>query len=103
MGPTSKQGLNLVQYTHLSSTSALRQAGLAGDRYNAGSYLYKLKMTQEVKQTPLELQVCLSAAVLPLLSGVVALATLGQQVRELGEVSEEVFRGDRLPVLPFPD
>ncbi|WP_017305518.1 hypothetical protein [Spirulina subsalsa] len=44
-----------------------------------------------------------SAGVLPLLLGVVVMGEVLQRLQDLGEVGEEVFRGDRLPVLPFPE
>ncbi|NJL01149.1 MAG: hypothetical protein HC838_18250 [Spirulinaceae cyanobacterium RM2_2_10] len=59
-------------------------------------------MTRDSAPTPPELQMALSALTLPFILGLVALTAAGQQLRELGEVSEELFRGDRLPVLPLP-
>ncbi len=44
----------------------------------------------------------LSAATLPVLSALGLARCLGQRSEALGRLSEEVFRGDRLPVLPFP-
>ncbi|MEO0948300.1 MAG: hypothetical protein AAFY11_09180 [Cyanobacteria bacterium J06641_5] len=44
----------------------------------------------------------LGAATIPLLFGTVSAQSLGQFFGALGEASEELFRGDRLPVLPFP-
>ena len=44
----------------------------------------------------------LGAATVPLLFGTVSARSLGQIFGALGEASEELFRGDRLPVLPFP-
>ncbi|TAD80408.1 MAG: hypothetical protein EA001_00630 [Oscillatoriales cyanobacterium] len=38
-------------------------------------------------------------AVLPMLTGLVGVRLVGQAVAELGELAEEVFRGDRLPIL----
>ena len=45
----------------------------------------------------------ISAATLPLLSGLAILSTVTQKTTELGQLSEELFRGDRLPILPFPE
>jgi len=53
--------------------------------------------------TPFELQLALSTAALPFVVGLVTLTILDRQLRDWSEVSEELFRGDRLPVLPFPD
>lgn len=44
----------------------------------------------------------LSAATLPVLSALGLARCLGRRSEALGKLSEEVFRGDRLPVLPFP-
>lgn len=44
----------------------------------------------------------LSAATLPFLAALATLNCLNRHSTEWGQLSEEVFRGDRLPVLPFP-
>ncbi len=44
----------------------------------------------------------LSVATLPLLIGLVMMETIRQQSLTWGEESEEIFRGDRLPLLNFP-
>ncbi|UBF24416.1 hypothetical protein K9N68_22310 [Kovacikia minuta CCNUW1] len=44
----------------------------------------------------------LGLATAPLLVGLVGTKVVTQALRELGELSEEVFRGDRLPTLNFP-
>lgn len=44
----------------------------------------------------------LSATTLPVLSALGIIHCLGGRITELGQLSEEIFRGDRLPVLPFP-
>lgn len=44
-----------------------------------------------------------SLATAPFLIGVLTVRSLTQALIELGEASEEVFRGDRLPMLNFPD
>lgn len=45
----------------------------------------------------------LSLTTLPYLLGTLALKSLEAGLAALGEASEEVFRGDRLPLLDFPD
>jgi hypothetical protein len=45
----------------------------------------------------------LSVVTFPLLVGLGVARPLTQGIVELGRLSEEVFRGDRLPILPFPD
>ncbi|ACB49961.1 unknown [Crocosphaera subtropica ATCC 51142] len=44
----------------------------------------------------------LSLATLPLLAGLVIMKTMNQDLQAWGEESEEIFRGDRLPLLKFP-
>ena len=46
--------------------------------------------------------VCLSLVTFPLLVGLGISRPLTQAILELGKASEEIFRGDRLPILPFP-
>ncbi len=48
-------------------------------------------------------QVCLSFVTFPLLVGLSLSRPLTEGIIELGKLSEEVFRGDRLPILPFPE
>ena len=45
----------------------------------------------------------LSLATFPILVGLFAVNGLARGLQELGEASEEIFRGDRLPILNFPD
>ncbi|BFM40825.1 hypothetical protein [Synechocystis sp. LKSZ1] len=45
----------------------------------------------------------ISAGVLPLLLALKTGQSLQQVALEWGQASEEVFRGQRLPVLPFPE
>lgn len=49
------------------------------------------------------LKIGLSCTTFPLLLGLGALPILTKALIELGQASEEVFRGDRLPVLSFPE
>ncbi|WP_233746116.1 hypothetical protein [Leptodesmis sichuanensis] len=44
----------------------------------------------------------ISLTTVPLLVGLVGTKALTQVAQELGQLSEEVFRGDRLPLLKFP-
>ena len=46
---------------------------------------------------------CLSLAVVPVLFGLMAAHSLAENLRELGENSEELFRGERLPLLNLPE
>jgi len=45
----------------------------------------------------------LSFVTFPLLVGLGVARPLTEGIIELGKLSEEVFRGDRLPILPFPE
>jgi hypothetical protein len=45
----------------------------------------------------------LSLVTFPLLVGLGVARPLTEGIIELGKLSEEVFRGDRLPILPFPE
>jgi hypothetical protein len=45
----------------------------------------------------------LSLATLPFLGGLLAMNAITQELLTWGENSEEIFRGDRLPLLNFPD
>ncbi|MEM8642628.1 MAG: hypothetical protein AAGG51_27995 [Cyanobacteria bacterium P01_G01_bin.54] len=47
-------------------------------------------------------QLYLSLALLPLLTMAVVFATIAPLLLQLSQSSEELFRGDRLPFLPFP-
>jgi hypothetical protein len=44
-----------------------------------------------------------SLATFPVLLGILAAHSLAENLRELGQASEEIFRGDRLPILNFPE
>ncbi|HIK55004.1 MAG TPA: hypothetical protein IGS37_07565 [Synechococcales cyanobacterium M55_K2018_004] len=49
----------------------------------------------------LPIEIFLSVATIPLLAGLVASRAIAELVKTLGQTSEELFRGDRLPVLRF--
>lgn len=51
---------------------------------------------------PSQFQWLLSALTPPLLGSLVVGDALLAGLVDLGQMSEEVFRGDRLPMLPFP-
>ncbi len=48
---------------------------------------------------PLSLNLCLSVATLPVLVGLWGAQHAAEFLKEVGQLSEEIFRGDRLPVL----
>lgn len=47
-------------------------------------------------------QVLVSLATGPLLLGVLGGKVLAEFIQEIGQASEEIFRGDRLPMLNLP-
>jgi hypothetical protein len=51
----------------------------------------------------LPMQVVLGLASVPSIAGAIALRVALHHLERLGVGSEEVFRGERLPALPFPD
>lgn len=51
------------------------------------------------RQTPVPCDVMLALSTVPLVIGLLTLRTLSDAVISLGQASEEIFRGDRLPVL----
>lgn len=57
----------------------------------------------QVNKSPHPVIICLSLATAPFLGGLLVAHQISQRLGELGEASEEVFRGDRLPILNFSD
>ena len=57
----------------------------------------------QVNQPPHPVIICLSLATAPFLGGLLVAHQIVQRLGELGEASEEIFRGARLPILNFPD
>lgn len=53
-------------------------------------------------QFPLPSTICLSLVTAPFILGTIAVSSLLTTLIELGEASEEIFRGDRLPLLNIP-
>ncbi len=49
----------------------------------------------------IESKVLVGLTTLPVLAGMVGVRALSEGLRELGSLSEEIFRGDRLPILDF--
>jgi hypothetical protein len=56
---------------------------------------------KSVSHVPVKLLV--SIATIPTLAVIVGIQAVLQQVQTLANNSEEIFRGDRLPLLPFPE
>ncbi|NJR50811.1 MAG: hypothetical protein HC780_15830 [Leptolyngbyaceae cyanobacterium CSU_1_3] len=58
------------------------------------------QIPQSFKLNP---EILLGMATLPVLVGLVGIQAIAQTVHELGVLSEELFRGDRLPVLDLSE
>ena len=48
-------------------------------------------------------EIALSAATVPVLVGLVSAQVIASAIAEIGAMSEELFRGDRLPILDFSE
>ncbi|YAI81820.1 MAG: hypothetical protein ACQJCO_08540 [cyanobacterium endosymbiont of Rhopalodia sterrenbergii] len=57
----------------------------------------------QVNQPLCPIVICLSLATAPFLGSLLIVNQIAQGLENLGEASEEVFRGDRLPILNFPE
>lgn len=55
------------------------------------------------RHSPVSSNLWLSLATSPFLVGMLAFQSLTQALIELGQASEEIFRGERLPILNFPE
>ncbi len=60
-------------------------------------------MTKSSSEILLLNQLSLSLLTPPFLLSVMTLNSLSRGLQELGEMSEEIFRGDRLPLLPLSE
>lgn len=58
--------------------------------------------TSNHHKLPIKPEILLSLATGPFLLGLVTVRSCGSLLGELGQATEEVFRGERLPVLHFP-
>lgn len=47
-------------------------------------------------------QVLLQISTVPVLAALVVGKAVAETMQTIGQSSEEIFRGDRLPILPFP-
>ncbi len=59
--------------------------------------------TRDADSSALFPGIWLSLATVPMLLGIVGIKAASDLLSAIGQGSEEVFRGDRLPVLHFPD
>lgn len=58
-----------------------------------------MAQSTQQNQSPIELDVAISVLTVPLLGGLVGARSLLQGMKTLGEASEEIFRGERLPII----
>ena len=58
--------------------------------------------TESIKWLKIMPQFWLSLSTAPVLLGILSEKALTQWLQTAGEASEEILRGDRLPILPFP-
>jgi hypothetical protein len=63
----------------------------------------KVTKTPDRDRFPLDLEILVSLAAVPVLLAAVGIKKLSEGISAIGTASEEIFRGDRLPVLHFPD
>lgn len=57
---------------------------------------------ESISRPQISSDLLLSLATVPVIFGVFAFRALGELIPVIGEYSEEIFRGDRLPMLNFP-
>ncbi len=60
-------------------------------------------MSNQTREILIINQLSLSLLTPPFLLSVMTLDVIGQGLKEIGEASEEIFRGDRLPILHFSE
>ncbi|MEM8777919.1 MAG: hypothetical protein AAGF26_03420 [Cyanobacteria bacterium P01_G01_bin.49] len=63
----------------------------------------EVNILSQFNQSPELMKVWLSLATVPLVGGVLVAHKLAEELSAIGQNSEEIFRGDRLPILNFPD
>jgi hypothetical protein len=59
-------------------------------------------MLDDKKQEMIFNKISLSFLTTPFLLGLITVETILEGLKEMGQASEELFRGDRLPILNFP-
>lgn len=62
-----------------------------------------MNVSDRSSQPLIPTELCLSLATVPILLGILSMAAISSSLQEAGVKSEEIFRGVRLPVIPFPD
>ncbi len=60
-------------------------------------------MADQSFQPIIPTELCLSFATVPILLGILSMEAVSSCLHSAGVKSEEIFRGVRLPVIPFPD
>ncbi len=69
----------------------------------SGSFVQRPTAARNSSADSAALLLGVSVAGVPVLLAIVMMRLAQQRLEQLGVSSEEVFRGERLPVLPFPD
>ena len=69
----------------------------------SSSHSKSAKSEQGLLKLKINPEVLLGLATLPVLAGLLGVNAIAQSLQELGVLSEEIFRGDRLPVLNLSD
>jgi len=64
--------------------------------------LFKLNQVSEPDQLNISSDAQVAALTVPMLLLLVGSKAIAEGLENLGQASEEIFRGDRLPVLNFP-
>jgi hypothetical protein len=59
--------------------------------------------TSSAPKVVMPVDLLVSVATVPMVLGLVGTRVLFQVTQQLGQLSEEMFRGDRLPLLKFPN
>jgi hypothetical protein len=69
----------------------------------SSSFSHSNSVDANLSRDPSSLLLVISLVSVPGLAVIVAAQSAMHHLEQLGVGSEEVFRGDRLPLLPFPD
>jgi hypothetical protein len=59
----------------------------------------KQRLEKQTVEKQTASQILISLGTMPLLVGILGARAIAATMREMGEASEEIFRGDRLPIL----
>jgi hypothetical protein len=60
-------------------------------------------VADRTSQPIIPIELCLGFATVPIILGILSMEAVSSCLETAGVKSEEIFRGARLPVLPFPE